>query len=233
MAMFARASCNAIRYSLLPTNKDEEVRHVLFLANLILQGIGAFTLSLTINHQRRYRSSAPVHPNPTPGGEKEPLVTGNNDTGWLKAISFVEVLFSIFFLVYLVFLYLALVKEEQIYQIVFLVAFIIQRLPIILIMIIIIVRHNTEGPTRKSKLVFLVAAILHLANDLPTFIWTQILPGGCPFGVASWLDALSLLNFISIILFFFFIRWEFLRNMEEVIWDKVNQIQTTFDFRRF
>jgi len=97
MAMFARASCNAIRYSLLPTNKDEEVRHVLFLANLILQGIGAFTLSLTINHQRRYRSSAPVHPNPTPSGEKEPLVTTATDSGWLKAISFVEVLFSVFF----------------------------------------------------------------------------------------------------------------------------------------
>jgi hypothetical protein len=100
-------------------------------------------------------------------------------------------------------------------------------------MLAIVFQSSAEGPTKKSRIVFCLAAIFHLVNDLPTFIWVQILPEGCPITIASWLDIVSLLNFISIILFFFFIRWEFLRNMEEVIWDNVNQIQTTFDFRRF
>lgn len=108
-----------------------------------------------------------------------------------------------------------------------------------MVIAVVAVPTNVDGPTRKAKLVFLVAAVLHLVNDLPTFIWTQVLPGlyltaqafindvtaGCPIKIASWLDILSLFNFVSIILFFLFIRWEFLRNMEEVIWEKVNQIQ--------
>jgi len=233
LAMFARASCNTIRYSLEPDTTNYEANKVLFQANLILQGIGAFALSLTINHQRRYRSSAPARPNTsgTPG-EDEALL-GRTESGWLKAITLWEVAFAFLFLVYLVFLYLALIYEK-IYREIFLGAFILQRLPILIMMIAVVaVPNNVDGPTKKSKLVFLLAAVLHLVNDLPTFIWTQILPAGCPITIASWLDILSLFNFASIIFFFLFIRWEFLRNMEEVIWEKVNQIQTTFDFRRF
>jgi len=233
LAMFARASCNTIRYSLVPNPSNEEVNRILFQANLILQGIGAFALSLTINHQRRFRSSAPVA-QPTASGapnDKDPLL-GRPETGWLKAVGFLEIVFAVLFLIYLVFLFLALLRQS-IFREIFLGAFVLQRIPILCMMVAVVARGSTEGPTRKSKIVFLFAAIFHLVNDLPTFIWTQILPHDCPFKIASWLDALSLFNFFSVILFFFFIRWEFLRNMEEVIWDKVNQIQTTFDFRRF
>jgi len=229
LAMFARASCNTIRYSLKSTNV--QVDSSLFQANLVLQGIAAFALSLTINHQRRYRSSAPAHTTSASPTDKDPLLA-KSESGWLKAISILEILFALFFLIYLVFLYLALIKGS-VFREIFLAAFILQRLPILIMMLAIVIQSSTEGPTRKSKIVFFFAAIFHLVNDLPTFIWIQILPVGCPIVIASYLDLVSLLNFISIILFFFFIRWEFLRNMEEVIWDNVNQIQTTFDFRRF
>lgn len=229
IAMFARASCNTIRYSLLHSNT--QVDNSLFQANLVLQGIAAFSLSLTINHQRRYRSSAPTHTTSATPNDKDPLLA-KSESGWLKAISFLEILFAIFFLVYLVFLYLALIKGTA-YKEVFLGAFVLQRLPVLIMTFAIVLQSSTEGPTKKSKIVFFFAATFHLVNDLPTFIWIQILPHGCPIEIASWLDLLSLFNFASIILFFFFIRWEFLRNMEEVIWDNVNQIQTTFDFRRF
>lgn len=231
--MFARASCNTVRYSLEPDSSNHEVNLVLFQANLILQGIGAFALSLTLNHQRRYRSSAPARPNTTGTPGEEDALLGRAETGWLKAISFMEVIFALLFLIYLVFLYLALIKEA-IFREIFLGAFVLQRLPIIIMMgMIVIVPNGVDGPTRKSKLVFLIAALFHLVNDLPTFIWVQILPPGCPIKIASWVDLFTLFNFVSIVLFFLFIRWEFLRNMEEVIWEKVNQIQTTFDFRRF
>lgn len=229
LAMFARASCNTIRYSL--RHSSIPVDSSLFQANLVLQGIAAFALSLTINHQRRYRSSAPAHTAPAAATDKDPLLA-KTDAGWLRAISIIEIMFAIFFLVYLVFLYLALIKGS-VFREIFLGAFVLQRLPILLMMVAIVMQSSNEGLTRKSKIVFCFAAIFHLVNDLPAFIWIQILPGGCPITIASYLDIINLLNFISIILFFFFIRWEFLRNMEEVIWDNVNQIQTTFDFRRF
>lgn len=235
MAIFARAACNTIRYALL-LDEERELRHYLFLTGLILQGIGALALSLTINHQRRYRSSAPVHPNVTPGGEKETLINpaaAKQEVPWFKQITPLELLFAVLFLVFLVLFYLALVKKNPIFEELFLGAFVAQRLPIIIIVIIIVARGSSDGPSTKSKVVFTLGSLFHLVNDLPTFIWTQILPPGCPIVVASWLDIISMFNFISVILFFFFIRWEFLRNMEEVIWDKVNQIQTTFDFRRF
>jgi hypothetical protein len=79
----------------------------LFQANLVLQGIAAFALSLTINHQRRYRSSAPAHTTSASPTDKDPLLA-KSESGWLKAISILEILFALFFLIYLVFLYLAL-----------------------------------------------------------------------------------------------------------------------------
>lgn len=97
-----------MRYSLEPDSSNHEVNKVLFQANLILQGIGAFALSLTINHQRRYRSSAPARPNTTGQPGEEDNLLGRTETGWLKAISLLEVMFAFLFLVYLVFLYLAL-----------------------------------------------------------------------------------------------------------------------------
>jgi len=245
LALFTRASCNTVRYALRP-DANIEVTNILSLSNLILQGISAFALSLTINHQRKYRSTAPIHPNPNASaasiagaGEKAPLVNTHGsmraETGWLKAVSFIEILFSIFFLIYLVFLYLVLIKgHDEVFESLFLGAFVLQRLPIVVMTIAIVAQQSAEGPTRKSRIVFLVGSLLHLVNDLPTFMWAQILPHTCIiFNSMNWLDALNLFSFISIVLFFFFIRWEFLRNMEEVIWDKVNQIQTTFDFRRF
>jgi len=123
LALFTRASCNTVRYALRP-DANIEVTNILSLSNLILQGISAFALSLTINHQRKYRSTAPIHPNPNASaasiagaGEKAPLVNTHGsmraETGWLKAVSFIEILFSIFFLIYLVFLYLVLIKGHD------------------------------------------------------------------------------------------------------------------------
>jgi hypothetical protein len=105
LAMFARASCNSVRYSLTPKNPHSQVESTLFEANLVLQGIAAFALALTINHQRRYRSSAPTHTASTPS-DKDPLLA-KSESGWWRAISLLEILFAVLFLVYLVFLFLA------------------------------------------------------------------------------------------------------------------------------
>jgi hypothetical protein len=115
---------------LLP-NSYELAHHVLFSSSIILQGITAFALSEALNHQRKYRSSAPSVPSaPPPKQERDPLLSrspsssplpsskgperelGRSDMDvfqWLKRFLFMEdFIFFLFFIVFLVFLYLAL-----------------------------------------------------------------------------------------------------------------------------
>ena len=55
----------------------------------------------------------------------------------------------------------------------------------------------------------------------------------CIFNGFSLMDLMEFLYGLSLLCFFLFLRGEYLRNMEECIWKTVNQIQDTFDFRRF
>lgn len=260
LTLGARAACNTIRYSLLPQHYDL-LQYVLLSSSIILQGITAFSLSEALNHQRKYRSSAPSPPpssTPTKSQERDPLISSRPPSGtpspaiktqerdhsrsefdvvqWVRRVIFLEdFIFFVLFVIFLVFLYLALLKHgEELYVLLFLSAFLLQRIPIVTLVLAIVTHQNgTEGPSRQSKAFLLTGAILYLANDLPIFVWSQILPGGCPLHIASWVDGLSVLNLIAIVFYFFFLRSEYLRNMEECIWTTVSQIQDTFDFRKF
>jgi len=101
------------------------------------------------------------------------------------------------------------------------------------VFLIVYGRNATEGPTKKSKIYLIGAAIVNVAGDIPLNIWSSILPDVCIFGIASAVDLVHLCYLCSLILFFLFLRSEYLRNMEECIWTTVSQIQDTFDFRRF
>jgi len=89
------------------------------------------------------------------------------------------------------------------------------------------------GPSRRSKIYLFIATILNVAGDLPLPIWSKILPGGCVFYIGNWADFINSIYFFSLVFFFLFVRSEYLRNLEECIWNTVSQIQDTFDFRRF
>jgi len=238
LALAARAACNTVRFAI----DNEGVSHVFFLSGLLLHGITAFTLSLALNHQRKYRSTAPPAAT-TPVGDKsshgraeaEPLLAKSD---WFRrSMSPIEVIFFFLFIVYLVFLYIELIKPSIYFWYLFVASFLLQRFPVILLVIIIMTTwSNNEGPSRGSKMLLFSAMMLNLANDLPLIVWAVYLPNHCIFGVTgylSWVDILSLVNFVSLLMFFLFLRSEYLRNMEECIWSTVSQIQDTFDFRRF
>jgi hypothetical protein len=53
------------------------------------------------------------------------------------------------------------------------------------------------------------------------------------FWVASGVDLVHLLYVIGLVLYFFFLRSEYHRNMEECIWRTVKTFQRGFDFRKF
>jgi len=241
-----RASCGAVMYGINRPQPDqskhsETIHELLFVAACILSSINAFTLSLSLNHQRRFRSSAPPTPPPqqTPGGattkEGDPLIVKSDVLR--KSVTPAEVIFFVLFIINLSFLYVAL-KEQKINPIfifIFVCTYIVQRIPILVLSFIIVTNRNgNEGPTRQSKAYLLFSCLLHLSNDLPVFFWAQILPNQCIImNSLSYIDVLTIINFTSLVLFFLFLRSEYLRNMEECIWTTVSQIQDTFDFRRF
>jgi len=155
---------------------------------------------------------------------------------WLKRMVFLEdLVFFFLFVMFLIFLYLALIHPgNELYVLLFLAAYLLQRIPVVTLVLAIVTHQNgTEGPSRRSKVFLFFGAIFYLANDLPLFVWSQILPGGCPFKVASWVDGLGVLNLTATVLYFLFLRSEYLRNMEECIFTTLSQIQDTFDFRKF
>jgi len=236
-----RASSGAVLYGLYPPDEGWLVHGIFFIAGIILSAINAFTLCLSLNHQRRYRSSAPPNPAPQSGGslkEGDPLL-GKSDL-LRRSISPAEILFFILFAANLALFYAALKNQGNghvgsLLVLIFIGSFIVERLPVIvLVLIIVIHRNGNEGPTRQSKVYLFLAAILHLSSDLPTFFWAQVLPAGCIIAESiSYIDILTIVNYLALILFFLFLRSEYLRNMEECIWTTVSQIQDTFDFRRF
>jgi len=240
LTMGLRASAGAVLYG-VPMEHNKFIHGFFFISGLILSAINAFTLCLSLNHQRRYRSSAP--PNPAPQGAAGSLKEGDPLLGkdiLKKSISAAEVIFFILFAANLSLFYAALrsqnnQKLENLLVLIFVGSYVAERLPVlILVMIIVAHRNGNEGPTRQSKVYLFLAATLHLTSDLPIFFWDQILPAGCIIvNSISYIDILTIVNFLALILFFLFLRSEYLRNMEECIWTTVSQIQDTFDFRRF
>jgi len=232
-----RGIVNAVRYA-LEQRHEESLDSIFFLGSLILHGITAFALSLALNHQRKYRSSIPP-PQSQPPKENDPLLAKYS---WCKrTITVSEATFFVLFVIYIVFLYLQIIKSDNvIYEILFLVAFCLQRFPVIVLVFLICIGRwnslstgNADGPTRRSKIYLATAVILNSAGDLPLTIWNAAFPVGCVFVVASWVDMVHLFYIVSLLFFFLFLRSEYLRNMEECIWTTVSQIQDTFDFRRF
>jgi len=235
--MGVRTCLNAAMYG-ITAHLSPRFHGLLFEASIILAGINAFTLCLSLNHQRKYRSSAPPNPAPQAAGngakEVDPMLPKMDVMKRLADPA--EVIFFVLFAVSLILFFLAIYfTGKDVFVLVFVGSYAAQRLPVLVLALIIVAHRNgNEGPTRQSKIYLFFASVFHLTNELPLFFWAQLLPTKCIIWEAiSYIDLLIILNFVSLILFFLFLRTEYLRNMEECIWTTVSQIQDTFDFRRF
>eukprot|EP00026_Physarum_polycephalum_P011500 Phypoly_transcript_11730.p1 GENE.Phypoly_transcript_11730~~Phypoly_transcript_11730.p1 ORF type:complete len:339 (+),score=38.53 Phypoly_transcript_11730:81-1019(+) len=235
ISMGIRTCLNATMYGITANIKDAHTVHgMLFYASIIVGGITAFTLCLSLNHQRKYRSSAP--PNPAAQAtakEADPMLPKMDVVKRLADPA--EIIFFLLFAASLLLFFFASYYETQVLVLVFVGSYAAQRLPVfVLALVIVLHRNGNEGPTRQSKIYLFFASLFHFTNELPIFFWAQLLPAHCIIGGAiSVIDILIMFNFIALILFFLFLRTEYLRNMEECIWTTVSQIQDTFDFRRF
>ena len=132
-----------------------------------------------------------------------------------------------------------------------------QRLPnVAMVLTTVFARASADGPTRRSKALFGVACVAYLPSMvvpllyplIPRWVFCALLPrvadraltravasssthDHCTFYAGSVLDLVNTLYTLALILFFFFCRAEFLRNMEECIWTTVSQIQDSFSFQ--
>jgi len=148
-ALSFRGTCNAIRYA-LEQRHEESLDSVFFLSSLILHGITAFSLCLALNHQRKYRSSLPPSSATPPPKENDPILA--KYARFKNTISGSETFFFVLFVIYLIFLYLQVMKTDNTtYDILFLVAFGIQRIPIVFFSVSYRIWTKCYRRTNKKK----------------------------------------------------------------------------------
>jgi len=145
----------------------------------------------------------------------------------------------IFFLLYCLGIYAEFTMSKSQYENIFWGLFlgflILQRIPVFLTLLAIIIVHKkTVTPTLTAKFVLTVAILVYLVNDVPITLWAQSIDrSGCIFRYMSGLDLIHALNVISQILVFVFLRMEYHRNTEDCKWRIVSQRGNGFDFRDF
>jgi hypothetical protein len=85
---------------------------------------------------------------------------------------------------------------------------------------------------RKPKILLAFATVLSISGDVPLSVWALAFgDSDCVFYIASGTDLIHLLYVVGLVLYFLFLRSEYLRNMEQCVWSAVKKFQRNFDFR--
>ena len=248
MCVFLDSLLSAVRLA-LPQISLEVTRDRYFeAATLTLHGLSALALSMALNDQRRFRSGSVNLDEET---ETDPLL---KRVDRLKRIlSGVDVFFMLICVAYIVLAWLAVLFPRPVsLKWAFLGAFFMQRIPPLVLSAMIIFfpkvvdrpmsngtvseAHDVpEGPSKRAKWLLGLATVLtSVSGDVPLSLWALATgPKNCVFWLASWVDLFHVLYVTGLILYFGFVRSEFLRNMEECIWGAVQDFQKSFTFRKF
>jgi uncharacterized membrane protein len=255
-----REICNTIQYGWFSGQGEAFYREYLISLVMLLSGLNILILTLALDHQRKYRSSSAlqadrgVNPSMTSSVDfvaSSPLINIEDSNGFSLLRYFMKHLHKIIFLLlwiifmafFMLFYMMTSNDGKLLYIGLFFGSFVIQRIPVIILMIFIVLDHKkseygetiTEGPSKSAKILLTLTVIANLVTDMPLSFWSSWLNPGyddsCIFIVASWIDFILVLYLFSLICYFIFLRLEFLRNREECIWSAVCQYQESFDFR--
>jgi len=222
--------------------------------SLVLQGVSALFLTLSLNHQRIYRSSGyKKEPKHTDGltesteSENHSLLDGSHTehedypTCLRNLIFSPQGFFVLLFICYIIAMGFELPDKESISKnadptlVVFMTFFALQRLPVFVLVITIIVNRekHPEAPSISSRVLLSIAAMFDLVNSFPLTVWSITIcprdPCDCVFVVGSWVDIIHLLYLISNLFFFLFIRAEYKRNKEECQWWHISEQQDEYE----
>jgi len=223
VSIFFRSGLQSVQYSFEMKNFEL----IWILLSLVLYGVSVFILSLALNHQKEFRSKD--------GNEHtESLqlqITPKSE--WLKnTFLSPEILFFVILLIYLAFIFvISIIKIDDstanILIIIFMIIYGLQRVPIIILLIMILFLGSSKGPSTVSKVFLTIAVFLNLCNDFPITLWSLLDSNiGCNiFDLISWLDLVHFCYFFAILFFFIFLIEEFRRNKEDAIWTIIKQQQ--------
>jgi len=215
---------------------------------LTLHGLSTLALSMALNHQRRFRSSGAVQ---MEDSETDPLLKRYDRLK--RVLSPLDLLFMLVAATYVALVWPAvLMRLEHVWlKWAFLSVFLIQRVPPLLLAVMIIFfpkapergavngtvadgHQAPEGPSRKAKALLGLGTLFSVSGYVPLSLWTRATGTECVFWVASVVDLLHIFYVTGLILYFAFLRSEYLRNMEECIWGAVQSFQrNAFDFKKF
>eukprot|EP00164_Ancoracysta_twista_P000317 GFYU01000440.1.p1 GENE.GFYU01000440.1~~GFYU01000440.1.p1 ORF type:complete len:376 (+),score=65.55 GFYU01000440.1:514-1641(+) len=217
------------------TELNDSLRSI-HLGSLLLHGCATLCLSLALNHQQIYRSGVDSQQATTS------WVTGSDmkkqKSAMLQsAVTRTETAFYLLFAGYIVSLYLRVVyPHDELWFWTFFSLFCLQKLPVLVLMLLIVFRHQTLfGPSVRAKVYLLGACLLNIPSDLPLSVYVEVLPKTCILSFLSYIDVVQMCLLLSLCLFFLFVRLEFLRNMEECIWATYlsHMDSDPFDYRLF
>jgi|ERR1712137_784686 len=224
---------------------DSTLSSVFLGINFFLKGLITLLLTFALHHQFKYRcgSTQEEFPITTTLPESQSLQGLQNSSRVLmiseKFQSFKgtidkwQISYFLLLVAYMICLVALFASNyDDIAEMFFLIIFFIQQVPTIILILFIVLRtypDNQTGPLLKSKILLMVAALVGLPSELPLNMWALILPEGCVFYIASWVDLIHLVYSSAVVFFFFFIRSEYLRNMKEYHWNTVTHIQRSFN----
>jgi hypothetical protein len=255
--VFLGSLLNALRFALLGVSTVLCVDRWFEAISLTFHGLSTLALSMALNHQRRFRSSNAV---PEEEAETDPLLKRYDHLR--RNISALDVGFMLLFVVYDVMAWVAVLmtrtctaRDEvvavEVFPWVFVGLFLLQRIPPLVLTGMIIfcppappdqaLANGTVtedylppgGPSTKAKVLLGLATLFSVSGDVPLSLWKDAFGDSCVFWIGSGVDLVHLLYVIGLILYFAFLRSEYLRNMEEAIWGTVTKFQQSFDFRKF
>lgn len=162
---------------------------------------------------------------------------------------FAQTLIVLFLVLYYVFMSLATSGggsgDETIFYYVFVGTFCMQRLPVLLLGLLILIDErlpwygfrldstpNDDGPSRSSKIYLLLGIICCIPDLLPLSLWDSVVGHGCALYIGSIVDLLQLIYGLSPLFFFLFTRSEYFRGLEHELWfgDQTARYATTFAY---
>jgi len=243
-----RCLVDAVKYGIINSlNYPQEL--ALIILSLFMNGVCTLFISFALYHQKKYRSTF-GYTNPEKPGSS--LFTSSYESSSSPAINIsskddieslkeklysLNTIFVILFVVYggsLYGLFGTPPEQESTYFTFFLVVFSIQRLPVLILAIIIVFHfpeRKIEGPKNISRFIMLIASILDTINNIPVTLWAEALHDNtCLFHLFGKVDLIHVIFVLAQILFFIFLRSEFIRNKEQF---EYNTVQTKKEYQQY
>lgn len=244
--IFLGSVCNAVRFALLPISLVPSRDSWFEGVSLTLHGLSTLCLCAALNHQRRFRSHGSSVAEEL---ETDPLLRRYDRIK--RRVSVADAVFVLLFIAYCVLAWVATMERTVVSRYLFLSLFLLQRLPALFLASLICLKQapkhadaadatvsdppqqHVDGPSRGARVLLAFATLFSVSGDVPFSLWALAFGTDCIIWVGSAVDIIHLLYVIGLVLYFAFLRAEYLRNMEECIWHTVQRFQRSFDFRKF